>query len=86
MLRMDDMAWLNAPGGPSAQPSIRLAAHEPDVVAQLLAPAVDQLFKVTLALAAAATHSDDDTSCRLLEAIGQVDAAIWDLRCSLLRA
>lgn len=59
-------------------------AIESDEVAQRLAPAVKQLFSATLVLAMAAAKSDAAMSVRLLGAVAQIDAAIVQLRQSLL--
>ena len=71
-------------GGSSAKRSWQLISSQPDVVAQLLAPTVNQLFRVTLALAATAALTDDVLASRLLVAVKEIDAAIHQLRCSLL--
>lgn len=71
-------------GGSSTERPPQLIAIQPEAVAQLLAPAVNQLFRVTLALASAAASSDEELAGRLLEAVSGIDAAIHQLRCSLL--
>ena len=51
-----------------------------DAIIDLLAPAVNQLFAATIALTAAASHSNDEIAGRILDAVHDVDQAIHLLR------
>ncbi len=72
------------PGGGDHSPAKPLQTSHVDVVAALLAPAVHQLFAVTLSLSAAAADSNDEIAGRILDAVGRVDQAIHLLRQRLL--